>query len=83
MEHSVCACVCLRARARVCVGCVCLSCCKSTFHALINQSLFQYSPKAMTIYSVSSRQIAGSQYAGRPSRICITVEERLTQPESP
>lgn len=51
----MCACVCVS---------MCLSCFKSTLHVIIEQSFFKYSPKITTIYSVSSRQIAGSQYAG-------------------
>ena len=43
---------------------VCVSRFKSTLHVIMKQSLSQYSPKTMTIYSVSSRQIAGSQCAG-------------------
>ena len=43
---------------------LCSSCFKSTLHITMKQFLFQYSPKTMTFYSVSSRQIAGPQYAG-------------------
>jgi len=58
----VCVCVCVS----VCV-CVCSSCFKSTLHVIMKETLSYYSPKTMTIYSVSSRQTAGSQYADRPN----------------